>query len=202
MHCTNAGVTESYDFQVFHAVFLLFPPKKDTVSHPVSEWKKGKAIHFWGPRVSASSCIGKNLKCFPVPNAIQSSDIPNRWADEMASTTSVSTVRINALLYYCFTASSRWSSIRVLASSCVHGAKPETSRWLLQRTSIRHVAMIALPLSILVTCDDRNENNSVLFSLIHRNARQFWGTMLDASTRLLIPFPLLLRVSSFKLSGL
>ncbi len=44
MHCTlgvlanaqNAGVTESYDFQVFHAVFLLFP-KKDTVSHPVSE---------------------------------------------------------------------------------------------------------------------------------------------------------------------
>ncbi len=38
--------------------------------------------------------------------------------------------------------------------------------------SFRHVAMIALPLSILVTCDDRNENNSVLFSLIRRNACQ------------------------------
>ena len=44
MHCTlgvpanaqNAGVTESYNFQVFHEDLLLFPPKKDIVSHPVT----------------------------------------------------------------------------------------------------------------------------------------------------------------------
>ena len=40
----NAGVTSLYAFQVFHAVFLPFPPKKETVSHPVKAWNIGNAI--------------------------------------------------------------------------------------------------------------------------------------------------------------
>ena len=55
-----------------------------------------------------------------------------RWADATArTTTSVSSVWMDTLLYPCFTASSMWSRIRVSSSSWVHGARPDTSRdWL------------------------------------------------------------------------
>ena len=57
-----------------------------------------------------------------------SSDKLRRLTDVIARTTaSVSTARIDALLYPCRTASFRCKKIRVSASSCVHGTKLETS---------------------------------------------------------------------------
>ena len=89
------------------------------------------------------------------------------------------------------------------ASSCVHGARLETSCLFVQSTSTWRVLVVrtCLVVSMPATLISRKENNSVLFSSMQRNACQFPGTALDDSTHLLTPFPLLLRASAFKLSG-
>ena len=112
-----------------HAVRLPLLPKHDTVSQPVKVWNIGKVTHRSRPSALAILWAGKYRKFFQAPNAIHSSVILRHWADVTArTTTSVSTVWMGILSCPCFTASSRWSRIRVSASSCVHGARPYMSR--------------------------------------------------------------------------
>ena len=69
----NTRVTVKNDFHVSKAVFLPRPQNADTVSHPVTAWKKGKPVHMLGLRLLAIACAGMYLKCFPTPKEIQSS---------------------------------------------------------------------------------------------------------------------------------
>ena len=41
----KVAVTSSHTFHVSHAVFLLLPPKLDTVSHPLKAWNTGNSRH-------------------------------------------------------------------------------------------------------------------------------------------------------------
>ena len=102
----------------------------------------------------------------------------------------------------CFTASSRWSRIRVSASSWVHGARPNTSRDWVHSPPVWHVLMTCLSVAMVAALVAKNENNSILLSLMRRNSFQFPGIVLDGSTRRRIPFPLRVRVSAYKLSAI
>ena len=95
----------------------------------------------------------------------------------------------------------QWSSMRVSASSCVHGARPSTYLGWVQNISVRCVLTICFSVSLAAIFMARKENSSTLFSSIQRNACQFIGMELDGSTRLRIPLPLFFRVAAFKLSG-
>ena len=171
-----------------HAVRLPLPPKHDTVSQPVRAWNIGKATQRSGPSASAISWAGKYRKFFPAPMAIHSSVMLRRWADATARTiTSMSTVRMDTLLYPCFIASSMWSRIRVSASSWVHGAR---SRDWVHSTPVWHVLMTCLSVAMVAALVAKNKNNSILLSLMRRNSCQFPGIVLDGSTRRRIPFPL------------
>ena len=68
----------------------------------------------------------------------------------------------------------------------------------MQRTS----ELCVVTTSLLVSIFARKQKSSVWFTSILKNACQFFGIALHSSTHLLLPFPLLLRVSAFKLSGL
>ena len=110
------------------------------------------------------------------------------------TTATVSTVRIDTLVYPCFTASFTWSSILVSASSCVHGARPAMCLACVQTTSLRRVPMTCFSVSWAASLVARKENSSTLFSSIRRKACQL--------TRLRMPLPLFVPVSAFKLSGM
>ena len=199
----KVAVTSYHTFNVSHAVFLLLPPKLDTVSHPVKEWNAGNPWHLSCPNAWAISWAAKNQKLFPVPKATHIWSILRRSAAAIArTTTSVSTVRIDTLVYPCFIASSTWSSIMVSASSCVHGARPAMYLACVQTTSLWRVPMTCFSVSWAASLVARKENSSALFSSIPRKAYQFPGMELDGSTRLRMPLPLFVRVSAFKLSGM
>ena len=66
-------VRVSKEFHVFQAARFPFPPKNETVSQPVREWKNGKAVDLSSPNDLAISCAGIYLKDFPVPKAIYNS---------------------------------------------------------------------------------------------------------------------------------
>jgi hypothetical protein len=55
---TNADVTSGYEFQAAHAVFLPLPWKQETVSQPVTAWKRDKAALLLGPRDPFQVIIG------------------------------------------------------------------------------------------------------------------------------------------------
>ena len=74
--------------------------------------------------------------------------------------------------------------------------RADTSWRLKQRTPVPCVVMQCLLVSTSATLEARNENSSALLSSMQRNSCQFPATALDGSTRLLSPFPFLLRVSA------
>ena len=186
----NALVTSSYTFQVSHAVFCPLPPKLDTVLQPVNEWNIGNAMQWSGPRDLAISWAARKRRCFPVPNAIRSSETSRRWAAVTANTTtSVSTVRMESSSFSSFTASSRWRIILVSACSWVHGASFARSLGWLDNTSELYVLIItSLLLSLVMDMDvtmvARKAKSSILFSSMRRNSCQFPGIVLEACTRL------------------
>ena len=62
--------------------------------------------------------------------------------------------------------------------------------------------MTCLSVAMVTALVAKNENNSILLSLMRRNSCQFPGIVLDGSMRRRIPFPLRVRVSAFKLSAI
>ena len=118
-----------------------------------------------------------------------------------STTTSVSTVRTMTLLYPFWTASSTCRIILVSASSCVQGARADRSLGWLHFTSPWCVLMICLSAVVDVTLVERKAKSSVLFWSMRRNCCQLDGSRLDGSTLLRMPFPRLLLVSAFRLSG-
>ena len=65
------------------------------------------------------------------------------------------------------------------------------------------VATICLPsITIVMTCSDRNVNNSFLLSSERKKSCQFRGTVTDGRTLLLAPVPLFSLVHAFKLLGM
>ena len=141
-----------------------------------------------------------------------------RWADVTANTTFV---------FPSFTASFRCRMILVSASSCVHGASPETSLDWLQSTSMRCVLIICLlqPMDTIAVLPSKENGPTFIFINVQKLfqvSRNCGGTLytspnslssltfclssltfcvVERSTRLLTPYPLLLFVSAFKLSG-
>ena len=96
----NTRVVSGYAFHVAKAVDFPLPEKLDTVSHPVTAWKKGNASHLSCPSELAILCTGMNLKFLPTQNATQSWSIPNFLKLAIArTTTSVSTVLI--IIFLC-----------------------------------------------------------------------------------------------------
>ena len=112
----------------------------------------------------------------------------------------MTTALIDTLVYPSFTASSTCSKMRVSASSCVHGARPDVFWDQVQRTSAWWVLIMCLPVSRALTQVARKENSSTLLLSIWRNSCQFPGMALCGSTHLQTPF-LSWCVSAFRLSG-
>ena len=131
--------------------------------------------HIWSGRSPLTiSWAARNAKFLPTPKATHSSLMLRCWAAGIArTTTSVSTVQIDTLLCPWCKATSKWRSKRVSACACVHGARLETSCWFVQ--SMTTWWMVRTSLVVLMP-----------------------GSVLDYSTFLLTPFPLLIRVSAFQ----
>ena len=101
-------------------------------------------MHQSGPNALTVSWQARNLKLFPAPKAIHSSEMLKHWDDVTTRTTTLlSTVCIETLLFPCCTASSKWSRMQVSASPWVHGTRPNTSWPFVQ----------SMPCSV-VRCDD------------------------------------------------
>ena len=121
---SSASVSSGNEFHVAHAVFFPRPTNADTVSHPVSAWNTGWASDFADPKQAAIWWAAKYRRCFPVPNAIQTSLSAGSVSATITAntTTSVSTVRTSIWWWSCCAACATCSIIRLSASSWLHGA--------------------------------------------------------------------------------
>ena len=92
---TNTSVTVSNVFHVYQAALFPLPPKNETESQPIRDWKNVKAFDLTSPNARAISCTAIYLKDFRVPKAIHTSSEDTVENTKIArTTTSVSTVRI------------------------------------------------------------------------------------------------------------
>ena len=188
-------------FSGFPCCFLSLASKAWNSSHPLRAWKNGNPRRLLSPNATAMSWAAKNWKFFPIPNATQSSSMSRRTAAATAKTrASVSSVRIDTLLYPCLTASSTWSKILVSASLWLQGSRPATSWAWIQTTSLWCVLMTCLSVSVVASLVARKANSYILFSSVQRKPCQFPGMELDGSTRWLMHLPRFCLVSAFKMS--
>ena len=106
-------------------VRLPLPAKHDVVSHSISAWKTGSAVHMSTLRACAIAVVSTYQNDFPVPIAttrlLQQSLRTQLTAN---TTTSVSTVLMTIVCFPCLTPSAACKNILVLASSCVRGDSP------------------------------------------------------------------------------
>ena len=87
---SSASVSSGSTVQIAQAVFLPYPVKLDTVSHPVRAWNIGRACGFSSPRPTVISWAARYRKLLPVPNAIHSSSSGySPWATDTANTTTL-----------------------------------------------------------------------------------------------------------------
>ena len=111
------SVPSGFDFHTWKAVFFPFPAMYETVSHPMTAWKKGRAAHYCWVREAVILWMGRYLKWLPTPKAIHNSCNSSCFAYAIASTTtSVSTVLIETFLRPLTDACFTWMKILVSAS--------------------------------------------------------------------------------------
>ena len=199
----KTGLASGHTSHACHAVFLPFPWKADTTSQPVKAWKKGKPLHFCGPRLSTISWIGNHLRDWPWPNSTLTISRPASWriVNTLMSTgrISVSHALINKYFICCLAAPRACVKILVSVSSWLHGHKPSVLIYLFERAYSPFVTTTILWGDRVTILSSKNSNSSVLLSLSRRKLLQFGGSLVLSVTLHLSALPLFDLVSAFRL---
>ena len=162
-------------------------------------WKRGRVADFLGPTTTATSWIGMNRKCPPVPNATHNSSGCVVFISVTIATTTTpgSTVRTSNFLYTSATCTNR----RMSSSSCEHGTSHVISICsIAQSTSWPSVAYTPLPsLCKRVTWCGNKLNIYLLLSSTRNKSFQFFGIAAEGTTLLHTHLPLFCLVVPLRL---
>ena len=192
----KADITVGNVVHVFQAFSFPFQPKNETVSQPVRAWKAEKALDLSATRLEAIAWAAMYLKCFPVPNATHNSSTFIYSTTQIASTKSVSAVRI--IIFFC--SMNKYLCVGFFVGASTHMVQVYFCGWWDHAVTASGDEYCAWNFSIFNFFKKKERKKVTLFSPFFKKLFQVEGNGAKGNTLRCWPWPRLLLVPAFKLS--